>query len=142
MRRLLVVIAVALPLSAQAQTWRFAVSGDSRNCGDVVMPAMARGVKTDGAAFYWHLGDFRALHKIDEDMEREAKTPYTITNYFSAAWPDFIRNQIGPLYSYSGVSRHRQSRNDSANARRLRRAVCRLAEPRRDPATASHRQSE
>jgi hypothetical protein len=118
MRRLLVVIAVALPLSAQAQTWRFAVSGDSRNCGDVVMPAMARGVKTDGAAFYWHLGDFRALHKIDEDMEREAKTPYTITNYFSAAW------------------------HDSANARRLRRAVCRLAEPRRDPATASHRQSE
>ena len=29
--------------------WRFAVSGDSRNCGDVVMPAIAAGVVTTEA---------------------------------------------------------------------------------------------
>ena len=50
------------------RTWRFAVSGDSRNCGDIVMPAIASGVVHDGAAFYWHLGDFRAIYKFDEDM--------------------------------------------------------------------------
>jgi hypothetical protein len=39
-------------------SWTFAVSGDSRNCGDVVMPGIAAAVKQSGAAFYWHLGDF------------------------------------------------------------------------------------
>src|ERR1700730_5162912 len=87
-----------LATSASAQTaWRFAVAGDSRNCGDVVMPAIAAGVKADGAAFYWHLGDFRAFHKVDEDMEHEAKTSYTILSYLSAAWPDFLRRQIAPF---------------------------------------------
>ena len=40
-------------------TWTFAVSGDSRNCGDFVMPAIAARVKAQKDAFYWHLGDFR-----------------------------------------------------------------------------------
>src|ERR1035438_3520244 len=61
---LLILCAVAL-LSAQersnAASWKFAVSGDSRNCGDIVMPAIAQGVAHDGAAFYWHLGDYRAI---------------------------------------------------------------------------------
>ena len=39
--------------------WYFAVSGDSRNCGDVVMPGIAAGVIQSGAIFYWHLGDLR-----------------------------------------------------------------------------------
>jgi hypothetical protein len=39
--------------SAAEGTWRFAVSGDSRNCGDVVMPEIARGAAKDGAKFYW-----------------------------------------------------------------------------------------
>jgi hypothetical protein len=43
-------------------------SGDSRNCGDVVMPSIAAGAVKDEAAFYWHLGDFRAMYGIDEDM--------------------------------------------------------------------------
>jgi hypothetical protein len=86
-----------LATSASAQTWRFGVAGDSRNCGDVVMPAIAADVKANGAVFYWHLGDFRALIKVDEDMASEAKTPYTISAYLSAAWPDFIRNQITPF---------------------------------------------
>jgi hypothetical protein len=61
--------ALLAPLSSSAQgTWRFAVSGDSRNCGDVVMPSIARGARKDGAKFYWHLGDFRAIYDFDPDM--------------------------------------------------------------------------
>ncbi|HUJ13662.1 MAG TPA: metallophosphoesterase [Thermoanaerobaculia bacterium] len=95
--------------SVQAQTWKFAVSGDSRNCGDIVMPAIAAGVKADGAAFYWHLGDFRALYKFDEDMQAASKTPLLISAYESAAWPDFLRNQIAPfapLPVYLGIGNH------------------------------------
>src|SRR5450755_5051476 len=71
---LLLVVASTRPLSAQQPspimgsdaTWRFAVSGDSRNCGDIVMPAIAQGVLRDGASFYWHLGDYRAIFTFDE----------------------------------------------------------------------------
>ncbi|HJT16399.1 MAG TPA: metallophosphoesterase [Thermoanaerobaculia bacterium] len=90
-------------------TWKFAVSGDSRNCGDVVMPAIAASVKTDGAEFYWHLGDYRALYKLDEDMVAMAKTPYTISSYQAAAWPDFIRNQVArfaPVPVFLGIGNH------------------------------------
>ena len=38
--------------AGDAAVWRFAVSGDSRNCRDVVMPAIADGAVKDGAAFY------------------------------------------------------------------------------------------
>ncbi len=95
--------------SASAQTWRFAVAGDSRNCGDVVMPAIAAGANADHAAFYWHLGDYRALYKIDEDMARKAQTPYTISSYLAAAWPDFIRNQLtpfAPVPVFLGIGNH------------------------------------
>ena len=95
MRKFLLLLLIAS--SASAQQWRFAVAGDSRNCGDVVMPAIAAGAKTDRAAFYWHLGDFRALYKFDEDMVRETKTPFNFLSYLSAAWPDFIRNQVQPF---------------------------------------------
>lgn len=107
MRNFLLLILFAT--SASAQSWRFAVSGDSRNCGDVVMPAIAAGALADHAAFYWHLGDFRALYKFDEDMLREAKTPFTISSYQSAAWPDFIRNQLQPFATmpiYLGIGNH------------------------------------
>jgi hypothetical protein len=76
--------------------WYFAVSGDSRNCGDVVMPAIAEHVKKDGASFYWHLGDFRAIYDFDEDY-RDANTKATIAEYESAAWPDFIDHQLAPF---------------------------------------------
>jgi len=92
-----VLLLLLLASSASAQSWRFGVAGDSRNCGDVVMPAIAAGVKANNAAFYWHLGDFRAIYKVDEDMEHASKTPYTVSNYLSAAWPDFIRNQANPF---------------------------------------------
>src|SRR5438094_4472733 len=97
MRRFLIVVLAFLALPAAAESWKFAVAGDSRNCGDVVMPAIAAGAKADKAAFYWHLGDFRALYTFDEDMVKAAKTPMTIGAYNAAAWPDFIRNQLGPF---------------------------------------------
>src|SRR5438270_1300038 len=49
--------------------WKFAVSGDSRNCGDVVMPSIAAGAIKNKAVFYWHLGDLRAIYGIDEDYQ-------------------------------------------------------------------------
>jgi hypothetical protein len=76
--------------------WHFAVSGDSRNCGDVAMPAIAAGVKKDGAAFYWHLGDYRAIYDFDEDY-RQLHPQANISQYESDAWPDFIQHQIKPF---------------------------------------------
>ena len=62
----------AFALLALAQTssdtWSFAVSGDSRNCGDFVMPAIAARVKAEHDAFYWHLGDFRWMSQPDQDF--------------------------------------------------------------------------
>lgn len=87
---------------AQQNTWRFAVSGDSRNCGDVVMPAIARSVAAENAAFYWHLGDFRAIYIIDQDYRElhappRPGAPMIITNYLENAWQDFIDNQLMPF---------------------------------------------
>ncbi len=84
----------------QATTWRFAVSGDSRNCGDVVMPAIAAAVRTEGAAFFWHLGDFRKISDFDEDIQHErqrAGRALPILDYERLAWDDFIRNQLLPF---------------------------------------------
>ena len=106
MRRLLslpLFLLVLCPSSATAQeakTWQFVVAGDSRNCGDVVMPLIAAGAKKANAAFYWHLGDFRALANFDEDLAEEsrlAEKPLTILGYMRLAWPDFIRNQVEPF---------------------------------------------
>src|ERR1700691_6706674 len=82
--------------------WKFAISGVSRNCGDIVMPAIAQGVRQSGAEFYWHLGDFRAIYTFDEDMIPPAQLglpskPMTISQYEGAAWPDFLAHQILPF---------------------------------------------
>jgi hypothetical protein len=98
------------PSFGQAQTtpapaggeWHFAVSGDSRNCGDLVMPAIAVGVLRDQSAFYWHLGDFRAIYTFDEDIVHQPEhiaKPLVIADYESAAWPDFIDSQLVPFGS-------------------------------------------
>jgi hypothetical protein len=92
-----------------AQTWTFAVSGDSRNCGDVVMPAIARKVAADHAAFYWHLGDFRAIYDFDDDYLKTLKKKPLIITYEEDAWQDFIQNQIvpfGALTVYLGIGNH------------------------------------
>lgn len=62
------------------QVWRFAVSGDSRNCGDVVMPAIAKKAREDSASFYWHLGDFRAIYDFDQDF-RQTHSNSNISDY-------------------------------------------------------------
>jgi len=85
-----------------AGTWKFAVSGDSRNCGDIVMPAIASGVLESHAEFYWHLGDFRAIYTFDEDLVPPAKLglpakPLNIIDYEDRAWPDFILHQLDPF---------------------------------------------
>ena len=69
---LLAFLAVAArPLAAA--DWRFAVSGDSRDCGDVVMPAIAEKALALGPQFYWHLGDFRRIYGIDADVRKDAQ---------------------------------------------------------------------
>jgi hypothetical protein len=101
------VLSLLLSSAALAQTpapWKFAVSGDSRNCGDLVMPAIAAGVLANRAEFYWHLGDYRAIYTFDEDLAPPRKLnlpskPLTISDYESGAWPDFIARQLAPFGS-------------------------------------------
>lgn len=98
---LLLALCAAASLGAQEQpnsaaSWKFAVSGDSRNCGDIVMPAIAQGVRRDEVSFYWHLGDYRAIYTFDEDY-LHTHPASTISNYFAAAWPDFIQHQLQPF---------------------------------------------
>ena len=98
---------------ASEGTWRFIVSGDSRNCGDVVMPAIAaQAIEKYRPAFYWHLGDLRAIYKIDEDMAGVAqKTGQSLSceSYHKSAWQDFIDHQIVPFGTtrfYLGIGNH------------------------------------
>jgi hypothetical protein len=98
---LLLVLCTTASLGAQERpnstaSWKFAVSGDSRNCGDIVMPAIAQGVRRDGAAFYWHLGDYRAIYTFDEDYLHTHPSS-TISDYLAGAWPDFIQHQLHPF---------------------------------------------
>jgi hypothetical protein len=90
-------------------SWRFAVSGDSRNCGDVVMPAIAKSVVQNQAAFYWHLGDFRAMYDVDEDMQQIYADKLSLTEYRQIAWADFIENQVhafAPVPVRLGIGNH------------------------------------
>ncbi|HEY3835021.1 MAG TPA: hypothetical protein VGL72_00545 [Bryobacteraceae bacterium] len=118
MTRLSLLLAFAgvnvLAQSPPTPVFKFAVSGDSRNCGDVVMPAIAASVLKSGANFYWHLGDFRAIYDFDEDMVPPARlglnVPHlTIANYLQQAWPDFISHQLTPFGSleiFLGIGNH------------------------------------
>src|SRR5258708_36993964 len=80
-RRILLTIAVAIlfalaiqPAIAQQPsggTGRFVASGDSRNCGDVVMPAIAETAKKNQAAFFWHRGDIRWTSTCDAYIQHQ-----------------------------------------------------------------------
>ncbi|GAC1648147.1 MAG: hypothetical protein NVS9B15_06820 [Acidobacteriaceae bacterium] len=83
------------PTAPGTPDWSFAASGDSRNCGDVVMPAIAEAVHKDQSLLYWHLGDFRLGAPTDQDME--AAGGAHVWNYYSREWPDFIDNQLKPF---------------------------------------------
>jgi hypothetical protein len=98
--------------SSSAQTWSFAVSGDSRNCGDVVMPAIAADAIKHNAAFYWHLGDLRKISGPDQDFieERTQQGKATdLADYEKHAWDDFVENQIKPWGNtpvFLGIGNH------------------------------------
>jgi len=108
-------------------SWYFAVSGDSRDCGDLIMPKIANSVavkrKQMPLKFYWHLGDFRALYRIDCDMAKRMDPPKKCAlessmnelnptdEYLKAAWPDFISNEVKPfelagIPIYLGIGNH------------------------------------
>jgi hypothetical protein len=103
------------PAAAQQPSsgpWQFVASGDSRNCGDVVMPGIAETAKKNQAVFYWHLGDLRLTTSFDEDIQRQPEhiaKPLSIFEYENIAWPDFIDSQIGPFGSipfFVGIGNH------------------------------------
>jgi len=100
---------------AAAGNWYFAVSGDSRDCGDVIMPRIAQSIADDRkktpVEFYWHLGDLRAIYRVDCDMAKR-KNPQTKCawegspghkdlekndRYVASAWFDYIANEIRPF---------------------------------------------
>ncbi|HSK43491.1 MAG TPA: hypothetical protein VLA83_06345, partial [Candidatus Binatia bacterium] len=115
------VLTVLLACAASAQTshrqqktgdWKFAVSGDSRNCGDVVMPSIAAGATRNKAAFYWHLGDLRAIYGVDEDYQNSPEhrgKAIQKDEYLKDTWDDFIQRQIGAFGSmpvFVGIGNH------------------------------------
>jgi hypothetical protein len=96
---------------APASSWTFAVSGDSRNCGDFVMPAIAAKVKAENDVFYWHLGDFRWISSVDEDMQamQPGGSQLSIAEYQPRAWDDFLKHQMasfGSLPVFLGRGNH------------------------------------
>ena len=98
-----------LPASVGAQSapasgsaWTFAVSGDSRNCGDFVVPAIAAKVKAEKDAFYWHLGDFRWISQPDQDLlaMQPKASDLSKSEYQSLAWDDFLTHQMASFGSF------------------------------------------
>lgn len=106
-------------------TWYFAVSGDSRDCGDLIMPKIAQAIADDRehpAAFYWHLGDFRRMFGPDCDVVKrthpdwdcksrpeEQLGPEEMNHYLDTAWDDFIERQIRPFAPtpvFLGIGNH------------------------------------
>jgi Calcineurin-like phosphoesterase len=111
-----IIAAISVSLWANGQepkgTWYFAVAGDSRNCGDVVVPAIADDAKKQNVAFYWHLGDLRRTSGPDEDFIAEKAhegKPADLAEYEKDEWDDFIQNQIqvwGDTPYYLGIGNH------------------------------------
>ena len=95
-----------------AGSWRFVVSGDARDCGDIVMPAIAETARRNRAAFYWHLGDLRNSYNPDEDIQHQPEhlgAPLALAAYNAMEWQDFIDSQIAPFGSlpyFVGIGNH------------------------------------
>jgi len=98
--------------TSATEPWTFVVSGDARNCGDIVMPAIAQTARDHRAAFYWHLGDLRRIAGQDEDIVNQPEhrgIPLTQENYHAIAWQDFIDSQVPPFGSlpfFIGIGNH------------------------------------
>ena len=105
----LFLLLVAVAATTNGQTWQFAFSGDSRNCGDIVMPAIAQDIAKTRAEFYWHLGDLRNIYDYDEDILNRAgaKRP-AIHDYEEFAWQDMIDSQISrfKVPFFLGIGNH------------------------------------
>lgn len=113
-------VILGLTLAAQAASaqqtpsgaWKFLASGDSRNCGDVVMPGIVETARKNSAAFYWHLGDLRKTSDFDEDIQHQPEhiaKPLSITAYYAIEWTDYIESQIKPFGSipfFLGIGNH------------------------------------
>jgi 3',5'-cyclic AMP phosphodiesterase CpdA len=130
-KQIVIPIAVILLLSSSiyaadskdsAETWTFAVSGDSRNCGDVIMPAIAADAMKHKVVFYWHLGDLRKISAPDQDFLQEqanAGKPADLADYENHAWEDFIKNQIDPwgdVPFFLGIGNHETTKPKSREA--------------------------
>ena len=77
------------------------------------MPAIAKGARADNAEFYWHLGDFRAIYRFDQDYWQTHQTAdpraMNVAAYLDGAWRDFIDNQLAPfspMQVYLAVGNH------------------------------------
>src|SRR5260370_27263547 len=76
------------------------------------MPAIAAHSTRFAPSFYWHLGDLRAIYKVDEDMAFAASNngqELACSDYHKRAWGDFIENQITPFGHppfYLGIGNH------------------------------------
>lgn len=76
------------------------------------MPGIAAGAAKAGAAFYWHLGDFRAIYNFDEDIQHQPEVlakPLNIIAYEEFAWKDFINSQLlafGQMPVYLAMGNH------------------------------------
>jgi hypothetical protein len=132
-RRFILAVAVmALTTGAWAQEtaleggpWYFAVTGDSRDCGDLIMPKIAQDIaairEKTPVEFLLHLGDLRRLYDIDCDMLtrkypsygcRERTQPLGASDmdeYLSSAWDDAITHQLVPFGQtkvFLGVGNH------------------------------------
>jgi hypothetical protein len=111
---------------APAGDWYFAVSGDSRDCGDLIMPKIARDIEDHRAItpaeFYWHLGDFRRMYSPDCDIVKRTHPdwdcstrpeselgPGEMNQYLDTAWDDFIEHQVAPFEKtpvFLGIGNH------------------------------------
>ncbi|HKV41074.1 MAG TPA: metallophosphoesterase [Blastocatellia bacterium] len=109
-----------------AAQWYFALSGDSRDCGDLIMPKIAKSIETNRGKtpveFYWHLGDMRRIFGIDCDIikrkypsfdcaHRPPKGPSQneMKEYLNTAWDDFIQQQLAPFDKtpvFVGIGNH------------------------------------
>jgi hypothetical protein len=87
---------------SQPASWTFAVSGDSRNCGDFVVPAIASKVIAERDAFYWHLGDFRYMAMPDQDLAAmlPAGASLSKSDYQQQAWNDFLARQMASFGTF------------------------------------------
>ena len=109
-----------------AASWFFALSGDSRDCGDLIMPKIARAIEAGKGrapvAFYWHLGDLRRMFDVDCDVATRrhpdfncvdrSKTPlstYDMSDYLDNVWDDFLERQVAPFGKtqvFIGIGNH------------------------------------